>query len=339
MGLGDPSTAKSQFLKFVEKTAPVAVYTSGKGSSAAGLTASVIRDPSSHEFYLEGGAMVLADGGVVCIDEFDKMRPEDRVAIHEVMGQQTISIAKAGIATVLSSRVAILAAANPPSGRYDELLSTEENIDLQNTILSRFDMILLMRDDKIEDRDKMIANHICSIHRDMRINSKSEDRGYFYEDEDFLKRYILYARTHCEPIISKKAETLLVEHYLYYRSTHRNQFMGKDLKKDVKNQEFKKCSNLIITVRQLEALIRISEAIARMTLSHEVNELHVKDAIKIYNVSMTQAKSTGIIGEFFDNETTKKQVVHIISIIKNVISINQVMTYERLQFEITKLCN
>ncbi|PQP97423.1 DNA replication licensing factor MCM5 [Prunus yedoensis var. nudiflora] len=132
--LGDPSTAKSQFLKFVEKTAPIAVYTSGKGSSAAGLTASVIRDSSSREFYLEGGAMVLADGGVVCIDEFDKMRSEDRVAIHEAMEQQTISIAKAGITTVLNSRTSVLAAANPPSGRYDDLKTAQDNIDLQTTI-------------------------------------------------------------------------------------------------------------------------------------------------------------------------------------------------------------
>ncbi|KAK2993662.1 hypothetical protein RJ640_009477 [Escallonia rubra] len=152
--LGDPSTAKSQFLKFVEKTAPVAVYTSGKGSSAAGLTASVIRDNSSREFYLEGGAMVLADGGVVCIDEFDKMRPEDRVAIHEAMEQQTISIAKAGITTVLNSRTSVLAAANPPSGRYDDLKTAQDNIDLQTTILSRFDLIFIVKDIRMYSQDK-----------------------------------------------------------------------------------------------------------------------------------------------------------------------------------------
>ena len=153
--LGDPGTAKSQFLKFIERVAPVAVYTSGKGSSAAGLTASVIRDPSSGDFYLEGGAMVLADGGVVCIDEFDKMDDEDRVAIHEAMEQQTISIAKAGITTVLNSRSSVLAAANPVFGRYDETRTPGENIDFSTTILSRFDMIFLVKDEHDMQRDQV----------------------------------------------------------------------------------------------------------------------------------------------------------------------------------------
>ncbi len=134
--LGDPGTAKSQLLKFVEQVSPIAVYTSGKGSSAAGLTASVVRDPQTRNFIMEGGAMVLADGGVVCIDEFDKMREDDRVAIHEAMEQQINSIAKAGIVTTLNSRCAVLAAANSVFGRWDDSKG-EENIDFMPTILSR----------------------------------------------------------------------------------------------------------------------------------------------------------------------------------------------------------
>jgi len=133
--LGDPSTAKSQLLKFVERVAPIYVYTSEKGSSAAGLTASVLRDPTTGEFQLEGGAMVLADGGVVCIDEFDKMRAQDRVAIHEAMEQQTISIAKAGITTILNSRTSVIAAANPTYWKYDDLKTAAEQIEFQTTIL------------------------------------------------------------------------------------------------------------------------------------------------------------------------------------------------------------
>ena len=144
--LGDPSVAKSQFLKFVDRCAPICVYTSGKGSSAAGLTASVIKDAASGEFQLEGGAMVLADGGVVCIDEFDKMDDNTRVILHEAMEQQTISVAKAGIIASLNARTAILAAANPVKSKYDPKLSVVDNIKLPPTLLSRFDLIYLVLD-------------------------------------------------------------------------------------------------------------------------------------------------------------------------------------------------
>lgn len=191
--LGDPGTAKSQLLKFVEKVAPIAIYTSGKGSSAAGLTASVQRDPASREFYLEGGAMVLADGGVVCIDEFDKMRDEDRVAIHEAMEQQTISIAKAGITTILNARTSVLAAANPVFGRYDDLKTPAENIDFQTTILSRFDMIFIVRDDHERSRDERIARHVMGIH----MGGKGVEEHVEAEIPlEKMKRYITYCRTY-----------------------------------------------------------------------------------------------------------------------------------------------
>jgi DNA replication licensing factor MCM5 len=164
--LGDPSTAKSQMLKFIHQVSPIAVYTSGKGSSAAGLTASVIRG-AGREFYLEGGAMVMADGGCVCIDEFDKMRAQDRVAIHEAMEQQTISVAKAGISTVLNSRAAVIAAANPKFGSFDDQKDPAENIEFQSTILSRFDMIFIVLDERNEAKDmalsKCVACGLCRV--------------------------------------------------------------------------------------------------------------------------------------------------------------------------------
>lgn len=190
--LGDPGTAKSQLLKFVEKCSPIAIYTSGKGSSAAGLTASVQRDSNTREFYLEGGAMVLADGGVVCIDEFDKMRDEDRVAIHEAMEQQTISIAKAGITTILNARSSVLAAANPIFGRYDDLKTPGENIDFQTTILSRFDMIFIVRDEHEKGRDERIAKHVMGIHMGGR---GIEEQVEAEIPVDTMKRYISYCKT------------------------------------------------------------------------------------------------------------------------------------------------
>ncbi len=193
-------------LQFVERVAPIAVYTSGKGSSAAGLTASVMRDPQTRNFVVEGGAMVLADGGVVCIDEFDKMREDDRVAIHEAMEQQTISIAKAGITTTLNSRCSVLAAANSIFGRWDDS-KEEENIDFMPTILSRFDCIFIVKDEHDEKRDITLAKHVMNVHVNAAAGGNMQD-ATAEEGElslSFIKKYVAYARARCGPRLSKEA--------------------------------------------------------------------------------------------------------------------------------------
>ncbi|KAJ3406010.1 minichromosome maintenance protein 5 [Chytriomyces hyalinus] len=271
--LGDPGTAKSQLLKFVEKVAPTAVYTSGKGSSAAGLTASVVRDPGTREFYLEAGAMVLADGGVVCIDEFDKMREEDRVAIHEAMEQQTISIAKAGITTILNSRTSVLAAANPVFGRYDDMKSPGENIDFQSTILSRFDMIFIVKDEHDEQRDKTLAKHVVGIHQNEKITEVVGEISMAT-----MRGYISYCKSKCAPRLSPEGADLLSSHFVEVRSKLR----GMESK-----------SAIPITIRQLEAIIRISESLAKLTLSATATEDHVNEAIRLFNFSTMSAVQAG----------------------------------------------
>ncbi|GAA5881058.1 hypothetical protein JCM16303_004661 [Sporobolomyces ruberrimus] len=278
--LGDPGTAKSQLLKFVEKVSPIAVYTSGKGSSAAGLTASVQRDPTSREFYLEGGAMVLADGGVVCIDEFDKMRDEDRVAIHEAMEQQTISIAKAGITTILNSRTSVLAAANPVFGRYDDMKTPGENIDFQTTILSRFDMIFIVKDEHNEARDATIAKHVMNIH----MNRATENSAVGEIDIEKMKRYISYCKARKAPRLSADAAQKLSSHFVALRK------QVQQVERD--NNER---SSIPITVRQLEAIIRISESLAKIELKSEVLDQHVDEAIRLFKFSTMDAVRAGNI--------------------------------------------
>ncbi|KAF2276569.1 DNA replication licensing factor mcm5 [Westerdykella ornata] len=273
--LGDPGTAKSQLLKFVEKVAPIAIYTSGKGSSAAGLTASVQRDHNTREFYLEGGAMVLADGGVVCIDEFDKMRDEDRVAIHEAMEQQTISIAKAGITTILNSRTSVLAAANPIFGRYDDMKTPGENIDFQTTILSRFDMIFIVRDEHERGRDERIAKHVMGI----AMGGRGVEEPIQAEIPiDKMKRYITYCRQKCAPRLSPEAAEKLSSHFVSIRKQVHASEMDANAR-----------SSIPITVRQLEAIIRITEALAKLQLSPVADEKHVDEAIRLFLASTMDA--------------------------------------------------
>ncbi|KAI5918571.1 MCM-domain-containing protein [Camillea tinctor] len=277
--LGDPGTAKSQLLKFVEKAAPISIYTSGKGSSAAGLTASVQRDHSTREFYLEGGAMVLADGGVVCIDEFDKMRDEDRVAIHEAMEQQTISIAKAGITTILNARTSVLAAANPIFGRYDDMKTPGENIDFQTTILSRFDMIFIVKDEHTRDKDERIAKHVMGIHMGGR---GLEDQVEGEVPVEKMRRYISYCKSRCAPRLSPEAAEKLSSHFVSIRK----QVHASELEANTR-------SSIPITVRQLEAIVRITEALAKLTLSPIVTEQHVDEAIRLFLCSTMDAVNQG----------------------------------------------
>jgi len=281
--LGDPSTAKSQFLKFASQLAPIGVYTSGKGSSAAGLTASVIRDASSGEFQLEGGALVLADGGLVCIDEFDKMREQDRVAIHEAMEQQTISIAKAGITTILNSRTSVLAAANPVFGRYDDMKTPTENIEFQSTILSRFDLIFIVRDIRNEKRDQELAKYVISVHQRKDVIDGSDLAADI--DTEKLKKYIAFARAKCSPRVSAEAAELLKSKYV-------------SIRKEMRSQSGSGGDRVIpITVRQLEAIVRISEGLAKMELSPVANVSHVREAIRLFEVSTLSAAQSEVLKE------------------------------------------
>jgi len=330
--LGDPSMAKSQFLKFITRVSPVGVYTSGKGSSAAGLTASVVRDQRG-EFYLEGGAMVLADGGIVAIDEFDKMRPADRVAIHEAMEQQTISVAKAGITTVLNSRSSVLAAANPVFGRYDDMKSASENIDLMTTILSRFDLIFLVRDVRDEELDKLICHHVMGVHinnsragfgsvnstsRGIGMGGLTPEDGFFDQrnaesssdnaspdaiadnalqvattgvgelDVPTMKKYIQYCKAKCSPRLSEEAGEILASSYVKIRDDVRKR---RDQATSSGNGGDDQVA-IPITVRQLEALIRVSESLSKMRLEEEVQSQDIVEALRLFKVSTMAANST-----------------------------------------------
>jgi DNA replication licensing factor MCM2 len=274
---GDPGTAKSQFLKYVEKTAHRAVYTTGQGASAVGLTAYVQRSPITREWTLEAGALVLADKGVCIIDEFDKMNDQDRTSIHEAMEQQTISISKAGIITSLQARCAILAAANPLGGRYNSTLTFSENVDLSEPILSRFDILCVVRDVVDSVQDELLARFVTESHIRNHPSMKSDDMMDSQENmpcipntfgvdiipQDLLKKYIVYSKEKVHPRLNFMDQDKISRMYA-------------DLRK-----ESMMSGSIPITVRHIESIIRISEAHARMHLREYVNEDDVNMAIRV----------------------------------------------------------
>jgi replicative DNA helicase Mcm len=250
--VGDPGTAKSEMLKFCARIAPRGLYTSGRGSTAAGLTAAVVRDKTGI-MMLEAGAVVLGDQGLVCIDEFDKMKPEDRSALHEVMEQQSASIAKGGIVATLNARTSILAAANPMYGKYDPFKNITENVNLPIPLLTRFDLIFVVRDIPGREKDEKIARHIIELHTPQGTDKRS------VIDVDTLTKYLSYAKR-SSPNLTKEAEEKILEYYLQMRN--------------VESEEM-----ITVTPRQLEGIIRLSTARARLLMKDKVEEEDAERAI------------------------------------------------------------
>lgn len=270
--IGEPGTGKSQLLKFAGELAPKGRYVVGKSSTGAGLTASVVKEESTGEFSLEAGAVVLAHKGMAAIDEIDKMSVEDRSSLHEAMEQQQISVSKANIQATLNAQTSILAAGNPKLGRFDPYEPIPEQINIGDTLLSRFDFIFPVKDEPDQDRDNKLANQILANHRE------PEEQDAEIPQEQ-LRKYVAYAKKNVRPDLTEDASDLIQEFYVSMRSS------GDE-------------DSVPITARQLEAMVRIAEASARAQLKEEVEESDAQRAIDILKYTLEQVGMDPETGDF-----------------------------------------
>ncbi|XXG77306.1 hypothetical protein AAC387_Pa08g1482 [Persea americana] len=329
MMVGDPSVAKSQLLRAIMNIAPLAISTTGRGSSGVGLTAAVTSDQETGERRLEAGAMVLADRGVVCIDEFDKMNDQDRVAIHEVMEQQTVTIAKAGIHASLNARCSVVAAANPIYGSYDRSLTPTKNIGLPDSLLSRFDLLFIVLDQMDPEIDRQISEHVLRMHRYRSAfddgGATTADNSRYVEEEDdadanasifvkynrmlhgekrkrgqkretltikFLKKYIHYAKNRMQPKLTDEASDSIATAYAELRNAGANAKSGG--------------GTLPITARTLETIIRLSTAHAKLKLSNKVSKTDVEAALKVLNFAIYHKELTEMEEREQERERTRQ---------------------------------
>uniref|UniRef100_A0A336K914 DNA replication licensing factor MCM4 n=1 Tax=Culicoides sonorensis TaxID=179676 RepID=A0A336K914_CULSO len=271
---GDPGTSKSQLLQYVYHLVPRSQYTSGKGSSAVGLTAYVTKDVETKQLVLQTGALVLADNGVCCIDEFDKMNDSIRSVMHEVMEQQTLSIAKAGIICQLNARTSILAAANPCESQWNKNKTIIENVQLPHTLMSRFDLIFLVLDPQDELYDKRLATHLVSLY----YKNRQDDEDTLF-DMSVLRDYLAYAKEHIHPVLSEEAQQRLVQAYVDMRKVGAGR------------------GQISAYPRQLESLIRLAEAHAKVRLSPEVKVIDVEEAWRLHREALKQSATDPLSGK------------------------------------------